>query len=493
MKAVTKILNRYFFLLLGCATFLTLRASAASPLPPDKVFISREAAEALLDSEKAMDPKKGDGFRRLDRAFPNRTQYSVAEVLAVRDGAPNTKTAELNPHGPQKGPAPRDAFTRAQVQKRFEALEKINPSAKGLMQRLDERVPGADWFKTEQVLNAEKFEKLDLPSPEEQAKRDALSRAYNKMLLGELQARQGLRAPRIRRDWRDVLFDEDASVLGGKKTLGDLEGALFSYTHNGKANSDTWAAHAAVILPYTREWLTGSSFTLRRFALAPSVTYDRVTTSGDPAVEVDSLLYRAGLYMDFYGQTRGKEPIVGYGLQVRAAGVYVTDHDHRAGLAGFEVDLEPRFHVGAPGLGYRTILLEKEAPVRADGSDISILEGQLRTWLHMEGGDIEDTGPAWKAVKGSFFRLGPTVQLQLSMPSLPGDRALSLTAVYSYLASVEGSDDRSNYFRASLSYDLFRNVEFNHKVSLSASYEKGGLNFTKQKVDTFTLGLGVLF
>lgn len=497
MKAVTKIINRYFFLLLGCATFLTLRASAASPLPPDKVFISREAAEALLDSEKAMDPKKGDGFRRLDRAFPNRTQYSVAEVLAVRDGAPNTKTAELSPHGPQKGPPPRDAFTRAQVQKRFEALEKINPNSKGLMQRLNERVPEADWFKTEQVLNAEKFDKLDPPSPEEQAKRDALSRAYNKMLLGELHARQGFRAPRIRRSWRDVLFDEDASSqTPGKKalTLGDLEGALFSYTHNGIAGTDAWSAHAALIFPYTREWLTGSAFALRRFALAPSVTYDRVTTNGNPAVEVDSLFYRVGLYMDFYGQERSPgRTTVGYGLQVRTAGVYATDQDHRAGLTGFETDLEPRFQVGNPGLGYRTILWRKEAPARADGTDISIVEGQLRTWFHMEGGDIQDTGAAWTPLKGSFFRLGPTVQLQLSMPSLPGDRALSLTALYSYLAAVSGPTDRSSYFRVTLAYDLFRNVDLNHKVSLSLSYEKGGLNLTKQEVDTLTLGLGVLF
>jgi hypothetical protein len=485
-----------FLILTAAISALSFRANAAPPPTPDKIFISSEAAKALLDSDRAMDPKKGDGFRRLQRAFGIEAQYSVAQVLAIRVGKPDATTAGMKPLRPQTGVVPRDAFTRQEVSDRFEALEKIKPSAKGLMKRLDDRVPGADWFTTEQVLNAENFETLDPRTPEAQASLKALQDAHNKLRMSDFNARQGFRAPRIRRDWRDVLFDEDASVFSGKKTLGDLEGALFSYLHEGKANSDTWTAHAAVILPYTREWLTGSDFTLRRFALAPSVTYDRVNTSGDPAVEVDSLLYRAGLYMDFYGQTRQKEPsepIVGYGLQVRAAGVYVTDHDHRAGLRGFEVDLEPRFHVGAPGLGYRTILLGKEYAIRKDGSDISFLEGQLRTWLHMEGGDIEDTGPAWKAVTGSFFRLGPTVQLQLSMPTLPGDRALSLTALYSYLATVSGSDDRSNYFRATLAYDLFRDLELNHKVSISASYEKGGLNFTKQKVDTFTIGLGVLF
>ena len=288
-----------------------------------------------------------------------------------------------------------------------------------------------------------------------------------------------------------MLYDEDASQAGGKKTLGDLEGALFSYVRNGKANTDTWNAHAAVILPITYQSLENQKGPLWRFALAPSVTFDRVTTNGDPKAEVDSLFYRVGVFYDVYDQ-RDTHPITGYGLQLRAAGVYATDHNHHAGMRGFEADFEPRFHVGAPGLGYRTVLWPKFA-ARGDETDKSILEGQLRTWLHMEGGDIQDTGTAWTPETGSFFRLGPTVQLQLSMPSLPGDRALSFTALYSYLAAVSGPTDHSSYFRATLAYDLFRNVELNHKVSVSASYEKGGLNLTKQGVDTFTLGLGVLF
>jgi hypothetical protein len=32
-----------------------------------------------------------------------------------------------------------------------------------------------------------------------------------------------------------------------------------------------------------------------------------------------------------------------------------------------------------------------------------------------------------------------------------------------------------------------------HKISLTAEYQKGGLNFTKEDVDTLTLGLGVLY
>jgi hypothetical protein len=335
-------------------------------------------------------------------------------------------------------------------------------------------------------------------TPEEQARIDALASAVGKARLGEFQAEQGLRMARIRRDWRDVVFDEDASVFNpdkkdGSKVLGDLEGATVSYSHDGKAKSDTWSAHGAIILPYTLAWLKGSSFSLRRFAVAPSITYDRVTTNGKPTDETDSLLYRLGFYMDFWGSDRKFTPAFNYGLQIRAAGVYATDHDHRAGLAGFEMDFEPRFRSGSQGiLGYRTVLIKK-IPAQADKSDNSIIEMQLRAWLHMEGGDIQDTGKAWTGTKGSFFRMGPTVQLQLAMPSLPGGRELSLTTVYSYLAAISGSNSHPSYFRSTLSYDLFKDKELNQKVAINASYEWGGLNFTKQQVDTFTIGFGVLF
>lgn len=499
-------MKRILFLPFAAATAIAFYASAAAP-PPDQIYISREAAEALLDSEKAINPSKGVSFRKLDRAFPDRQKYSVAEVLAIRDGAPKAAPTRPVVHSNQTGKPPRDAWTREQVRLRYEAQEKINPKAKGLMKRLEERVPNAEWYTTEQVLNAESVEKFEEPTPEEQTRYEALAHAVQEARKGEAKARQGVRSPRIRRDWRDVLYDEDQSQPRRNKTLSDLEGALFSYTRDGRIDTDTWSVHGALILPITYESLDDGQGPLWRFALAPSVTYDRVTTNGNPAIEVDSLFCRVGLFWDIYsqhesaetfgpnGERKGGPPsIFGYGLQVRAAGVHVTDHDHRAGLTGFEADFEPRLHLNEVGLlGYQTILWRKKAPVRADGNDISLLEGQLRTWLHMERGDIQNTGSAWTPFTGSFFRLGPTVQLQLVMPDLPGGRALSLTALYSHLAAISGPDDNSTYFRATLAYDLFRNVELNHKVSVSASFEKGGLNLTKQSVDTFTLGLGVLF
>jgi len=514
-------LKHILFLSLAATTDLSLSAKATEKKTPDQIFISAEAAEALVESDYKMSPEKAASPRKLRDYLRARKEgsheISVAELQGIRNGAPESRTWPSKPLHVQVGKARPDTLTLEQAKKRFEAKEQLNraegkdkPTAKDYENRLLAQVaPGATWFTMKQIRDAEKYEFLE-PTNEkqweewrqEQANFDALDKAYDKVMKAEEARRQGIRSPRIRRSWRDVLYDEDPSQTDRQnKVIGDLEGAIFSYARDGKADTDTWNAHGAVILPITYEWHhLGSAFALRRFALAPSVTYDRVTTNGDPKIEVDSIFYRAGIYMDFYGVHIPPMPVAGeerktafgYGLQLRAAGVCVTDGDHRAGLGGGEIDLEPRFHYGNLGLGYRTNLWPKE-PARSDLKDDSFLEAQLRMWLHTEGGDVQDAGPGWTPVTGSFFRLGPTWQFTLAAPALPGYRTLSLTALYTYLAAISGPSDRAWYFRVTLAYDLLRNLELNHKMGIAASYERGGLNFTKQEVDTFTLGLNVLF
>jgi hypothetical protein len=504
------VIKRVLFLSFAATVALALPASAAEKKTPDQIFISAEAAEAFIESDYKMNPEKAVSPRKLKAYLQGRKEISVAELQAIRNGAPESRPQARKPLPLQLGKAPQDTLTLEQARKRFEAKEQLNraegkdkPTAKDYEKRLLAlAAPGATWFTMEQVRWAEKYEFLE-PTNEKQrqelqqehANFIALDKAYKRIRDVEEARQQGMRFPRIRRSWRDVLYDEDQTQPGRQgKAISDLEGALFSYTRDGNANTDTWNAHGAIIFPITYNWHTGSAFALRRFALAPSVTYDRVTTNGDPATEVDSLFYRVGLYMDFYGVHYPKDdsPAFGYGLQVRAAGVYVTDGDHRAGLGGYEMDFEPRFHYGNFCVGYRANLWPK-IPARADLKDDTFLEAQLRMWLHIEGGDVQDAGPAWTPVTGSFFRLGPTWQFTLAAPALPGHRTLSLTALYSYLAAISGPTDHPWYFRATLAYDLFRDVELNHKVGVAASYERGGLNFTQQEVDTFTLGLNVLF
>jgi hypothetical protein len=503
---------------------------AAEKKTPDQIFISAEAAEAMIESDYKMNPEKAASPRKLREYLQHRqggpNEISVAEFQAISKGKPDLPRPQpRKPLCVQVGKAPPDTLTLYRARKRFEAKEQLNraegkdkPTARDYEKRLLAlAAPGATWFTMNQVRIAEKYEFLEASNEkqrhellQEQANYSALKSGYDDIQNAEEARQQGIRFPRIRRSWRDVLYDEDQSQPDRQgKAIGDLQGALFSYARNGIADTDTWNAHGAVIVPITYNWHTGSAFALRQFALAPSVTFDRVTSSGDSANEVDSLFYRAGLYMEFSGVHYPKdmfsvseedvavcdeqiEPAFFYDLQVRAAGVYVTDEDHRAGLSGYEMDLEPRFRYGNLALGYK-INVWKKKPARSDFKDNSFLEAQLRVWLHTEGGNVQDGAPGWTPLTGSFFRLGPTGQFTLAAPALPGHRMLSLTAVYSYLLPISGPSDHAGYFRATLAYDLFRDVELNHKVGIAASYERGGLNFTKQEVDTFTVGLNVLY
>jgi len=498
--------------------FLFPSANAAEKKTPDQIFIRADAATALVESDYKMNPEKALSPHTLREYLAHREggseQISAAELQALRSGAPESRPY-LDGLPVQIGTPPPNTFGWDEVKLRFEAKEQLNraagkdkPTAGEYEKRLRMQVaPGATWFKTEQIVKAEKWEWFNPPSEEHKVESkeettvyQALNKTYDKVIGVQENLQNGLRFPRIRRSWRDVLYDEDQSFGDGtKKALSDLQGALFSYTHDAEAGSDTWSSQGAIILPYTYRIPTDinkpASFSLRQFAFAPSVTVNRVDTNTDPKDEADSVLYRLGAYFDLYGVAgldQSDRDVLGYGLQVRGAGVYVTNTGHDAGLAGFEADFEPRFHYGNPALGYKVNIWEK-TPVRADYKDNTYLEGQLRLWLHTEGGHVQDTIPSWVNVDDSFFRLGPTAQLSLTAPVLPGERCLSFTALYSYLAPVSGPSDHASYFRATLSLDLLRNVALNHRTGLAASYERGGLNFTKQDVDTFTLGLSVLY
>ena len=54
---------------------------------------------------------------------------------------------------------------------------------------------------------------------------------------------------KIRQDHTDVLYEEDPSQAAQGKKFDDLSGATFSFARDLKADTDTWAAQAAVILP----------------------------------------------------------------------------------------------------------------------------------------------------------------------------------------------------------------------------------------------------
>ena len=488
---------------LAALTLSAFAAGTASAAPLEKGELKREDLKNYFAIQHQLDPSTGDQYKKMLRMFGEKDTYTAAEVTAVTD----PDAAKLHRHDPvreeQMGKPPRDTFAREALRQRFALMEQRDPGAKGLYETLVGRFGQRDWYLASQVRDVEEHPVETPPTPEEVAEAKAVRKALTAGKVREFQSREGWRTPRIRRDWRDVLYDEDPSQDDTRdKALGDLVGATLSYTRDGRADTDTWAAQGALILPYTRHFDSDAAFSLTQFAAAPSVSINRLSTNGDPAVETDTVLYRLGLYFDFYGTTRLGAPKEmqedggyaerPYHIQVRAAGVYVSDMDNRAGLRGYEADVELRYVNSVLPIGYKKILIKKH-PLQEDRSDNSHLEYQLRAWLHIEGGEVQDAGEAWAATTEPFFRWGPTLQFQLTAPSLPGGRALSLTALYSYLAAEKGPSDHEWYFRSTLSYDLYKGAEENHAIKINADYQRGGLNFTKEEVDSFTIGLGVLF
>jgi hypothetical protein len=532
--------------------FLFVASTLVGTVSGETVF-TKEEAKQYLEFQQKLYPEKGNLYQKLLAAFPDKETFTVYEITAVTDPKIKLPRPDKKKRS-QESPVPTDAFSARQARAQLAAVEKNKLGQEKLWSALIEKYGLQDWYtpaqlkeiigpaeakketpnqkgtppagtvparRAQEELAATEQQRLgkeelwnallakygpqdwytaqQLRDVEENGKTPAkddnfrdwsylaekariLEAAPDRTLSG------GFKAPRIRQNWRDVLYDEDPSQIDlAAKKLGDLVGATFSYVHDGTAQTDTWSALGALILPWQHAFNVTEWWTPSRIALAPSASVNRVNTSGDPKKETDSLLFRLGGYSDWDFDTK---PVSG--LQLRAAFVYATDTGGRASLPGYEFDIEPRWQSEVASLGYKNVLIKKE-PLKADLSDRSVLEYQVRAWLHIEGGEVQDNGKTWDPVGGSFFRVGPSVQFQLNAPKLVFGKEFSLTALYSYLSPVSGSDAHNSFAKVTAAFTLLKDEQLNHKISLTADYQKGGLNFTKEDVDILTIGLGVLF
>jgi hypothetical protein len=516
----------------------------------DPVFTKEEARQYLRLQQKLY-PDKGDLYQKLLAAYPRQETFTVYQITAITD--PKIKSPQnYKKQRPQKEPVHIDAFDARQARSLLAEVEKNKLGQQKLWNTLIEKYGRQEWYTREQlkdILAAKEAKKetqpqTGLPPPGavpaerawqelETAEREKLGKEelWNALLkkygsqdwytakqlrdvedngsspakIDDLRVAPdpvaeelskiapdrtfwgGFKSPRVRQNWWDVLNEEDPSQTNpAAQKLGDLVGATFSYVDDEHAGTETWSAVGALIFPWQHAFDVKNWWTPARIALAPSVSINKVDTNGDPKKETDSLLFRAGAYSDWDFNTK---PVSG--LQLRGAFVYATDTAGRASLPGYEFDIEPRWQGSFP-LGYQNIIIRKEA-LKADESDISALDYQVRAWLHLEGGDVQDNGKTWDQSGGSFFRVGPTVQFQLRAPKLVFGNEFSVTALYTYLSPVSGVDAHNSFLKVTGALTLLKNEQLNHKISLTADYQKGGLNFTKEDVDTFTLGLGVLF
>lgn len=300
---------------------------------------------------------------------------------------------------------------------------------------------------------------------------------------------------KLRQSYSDVLGIEDPSQdIPSNKKVDDLKGALFSYTKDFRRDADIWSAQAAVLVPIIGQ--TGftpnmTDWGLVSYGMIPSVSLYRVTgePSGVSSVKnVDQLTFRVGLF--------SKWSVPGAlidTLTLRGFGTYQTDTDFKSSIPAGQFELEPQIFVNEYlKIGYITQLINKapkESPGNIDWTDSSWLAYQLRFRLHLDFGSISNAGNSG-ATPGAFLRIGPIVDFQLK-PLI--DKRLSLGVSYQYLPSLVGSDANRSLLSVTSEYDVYQNIETKQSISIKGSYTWGGVDLTKQKVNTFQLGLGATF
>lgn len=276
----------------------------------------------------------------------------------------------------------------------------------------------------------------------------------------------------IRSDFNDVLPEEDLTSKDQKATRKKLTGALFSYARDIQNNQDTWSAKGAVIIPlqwHTFEPYTRESGAWTKYGLIPSISFDRVTNNKDESKEVDSLIFRVGAFAEYGGGA-----FTDY-QQLRVFASYGTDFDFRSRTPAAEFEWEPVKSFGQVfGIGMIR-------PVKDD-----VFAYRLRTFLHAEYGEVQEAGDKAGVKEEVFFRAGPVIELTLD-PFFT--ELFACTISYSYYFPFSGPRDRNYNFKVEPQLFLDEAKHF----TLKASYERGGLDLTKEFVNTFSVGIGVLF
>ena len=545
-----------FYACIIAALAFTAQAHEQLPVPPGSIFTADEAKQYLQFQER-ITQSKTDYFAALQKAYPGQKQYNAYQIMAVITPKISEPVPPLA-NGTQKGSGPKNSLSPQEAQRQLDLAERSKLGEEKMWNDLKTKYGKQDWYQLSQVnefIHPSKPKSDPKPVQKGTPPAGAVSaeQAYNMMAAAEAAnldnhklwsdfqknyGKQDYYLPNqvgagednpgkppstlifranpslvddarrneittgwrtdgllIRQSWQDVLAEEDPSLgMGAKKTLADLTGATASYTHDGKKSTNSWSVVGAAILPfhYVPPGSNNSMWVPDELAIAPSASIDKVDGS-DPKTNIDTVVYRLGTYFD-WDFTTGRT-VNALGAQLRAAGVYATDTSGHARLPGYEADLEPRIRFTEKlSLGYNNVVI-KSAPFQKDNSDNAWMAYQLRAWLHLEGGDVQDSGTSWDPTHGSFQRLGPSVQFQLNFPALGflGERAASLTAQYTHLSALSGSDLHDSYLKATASFDLLKNATPNHKVTFNVTYQKGGLSFTKQDVDLLTVGMGVLF
>ncbi|HVF70230.1 MAG TPA: hypothetical protein VM940_01365 [Chthoniobacterales bacterium] len=294
---------------------------------------------------------------------------------------------------------------------------------------------------------------------------------------------------RLRRSYQDVLTAEDPSLsAGGVDGFDDLESALFSFSRDLRKDTESWTAKAALLAPFSFYTgyapLKGEPLRPVRWGFVPSISLDRLTTSGDPDDQTEQFTHRIGAFTKMQSGHNCLLALTG-----RVFATYLEDHFKDQSVWAGEFELEP-VSVFAPWakIGTRTILVPKENP--DDEHDTAWIAYQFRAILHGEWGSLNREGPAFEGTEYDFFRIGTVLQLDLK-PLIA--KNLSISLKYHRLPAIHGENTNDSLFTVDAEWAIYTSEAKLQKLSLKASYVNGGLELTKEKARTFMIGLGAAF
>ncbi|TLD71470.1 hypothetical protein FEM03_08060 [Phragmitibacter flavus] len=306
--------------------------------------------------------------------------------------------------------------------------------------------------------------------------------------------KQGFQGFKIRESSSDIMATEDPTLEAvARKKKDDLKGASVSFSYNFKNDSDTWIGKAAIIAPFkwdrNTEYENGSPMTLMSYGLVPSLTLNQLESTDPKHSEIDQLIYRVGGFATLYGP----RPYLTE-LNVRGFGTYGTNFAHDLSIHAFEFEVEPRWHLGQRfAIGYRTSLIDRDTNTAGEAPDYSKnswLAYQSRLYLKGSVGSVTDSASLPEVNEGSFFRLGPVLELKLD-PFF--HEKLSINFSYRYFFTIEGSDQNNSLLETGVEWMLFGSKEEGKSVSLKASYIQGGIDLTQQDTETLLLGFGITY
>lgn len=459
-----------------------LAAQSAAPLIP------RSDVEVYYRVQELLDSKQGDLFRKLVLRYGYKSAYTVDQVQYPFGLRKSEQDFQYSKYTDRHLPVPPGAFSKDETVRILKVHVERTKGKDDLAKILVSRFGEQPWYSAFDIrdveTNGSKSAKVmeSPPGPDIPPVWQPIPNPLYNL--------------KIRQSWSDVLSAEDPSVgASSKMTVGDLVGATFSYSRDYQSSSDSWSAVGAILYPF--EWKREESRSLIPIdmLLVPSISIDRISGTTTKAA-VDELYFRLGAFAKWIGPSGWLDTV-----QLRGAPVFGTDLKFNARLPAYELDLEPTVAwtninpalIDYFKLGYQNILIRK-VPDTPEQTDQSVLDYQLRVWLHIEGGDLERVGSQWTAIKGSFERMGPEVQLRMNAPTLfRGISGPSFTAAYSYLPSLQGPKGKNSLVKLDLTVPLYSDAELKQKISLNFDYTRGNLDFTKEDVNTFTAGLSVLY